>query len=73
MKGILYRNKCIACGYCQSLAPELWAISPDDGKAVWIESNENSSEVVFFSISPELYLLVKRSAETCPINAIKVV
>ena len=36
----LQRNKCIGCNYCVEHAPNQWAMSGKDGKAVLIHSSE---------------------------------
>ena len=35
---IHYRNKCIGCGICYEMQPELWRMSKKDGKAVLLNA-----------------------------------
>ena len=72
LKGILYRNKCIACGYCVSLAPELWGISHYDGKVIWLNDADDDLDITYIEIQERTFDLVKQSADNCPVNAIKV-
>ena len=37
-KVIQYRSKCIGCGICYELQPELWRMSKKDGKATLIKA-----------------------------------
>lgn len=69
-KLIHYRAKCIGCGVCQEMHPDLWRMSSKDGKATLVKGLEKKN--VFIRdvpyISAEYFDgLVK----ACPVNVIK--
>ena len=71
IKIIHYRRKCIGCGICFELQPELWRLSRKDGKANLLEATEKKGIYLASSTAPQhLSLLI---AKTCPGKAIKVV
>lgn len=69
MKIIQNQQKCIGCGSCVSLCPQLFQMG-DDGKAHIKEAEvkkENSEEKTI-----ENSLCGKEAAEACPVQAIEV-
>jgi ferredoxin len=71
-KILFYRNKCIGCGICREMQPEVWRMSKKDGKAVLLQSIEKKG--VHQSDISELY--AQRSREVgaaCAARAIKIV
>ena len=55
------KDKCIGCGVCMALAPEVFEIG-EDGK----------SKVKIEDIPGELLEKVKEAAENCPTNSIEI-
>lgn len=60
MKIIVDKDKCIGCGACVATAPKSFRLS-EDGKAEVIEPPKDSEEEI------------KNAAESCPVEAIKIV
>lgn len=56
---VVDQDTCIGCGMCVSLAPEVFAIDPESGKAMVIDEN-----------APEA--AAAQAIEMCPVNAISV-
>ena len=73
MKAIIYRNKCIACGYCISVAPDVWSISGSDGKITSKATPFNEDETQVIEIESLNYHEVEQSAKICPVKAIKII
>ncbi len=69
-KIIHYRNKCIGCGICYELQPEIWRMSRKDGKAHLL--NAISKKDIHQLTSPAPVSLSTLVAKACPVNAIKV-
>lgn len=68
-KIIHYRDKCIGCGICYELQPELWRMSRKDGKAHLLNAIEKKGiHQLSCNVSMELSKFV---AKSCPTNAIK--
>ena len=71
-KIIHYRNKCIGCGICYEMQPELWRMSKKDGKATLLKAvvkKEISSVVIHESMVERTKAIVK----ACPVNIIKLI
>ena len=45
-KLIQYRSKCIGCGVCFEMQPELWRMSKKDGKATLLGATEKKAVFV---------------------------
>jgi ferredoxin len=43
VKLIQYRSKCIGCGICFEMQPELWRMSKKDGKATLLGATEKKA------------------------------
>lgn len=71
-KIIHYRNKCIGCGSCFELQPELWRMSKKDGKATLLNSIKKK-EVFVLSVSNNFQQQTQDAARACPVKIIKVV
>ncbi len=71
-KIIHYRNKCIGCGICFEMQPELWRMSKKDGKATLLKANAKKDVFVLAvnNINAQKTLEVKNA---CPVKIIKVV
>jgi ferredoxin len=67
---ILYRNKCIACGYCISVAPGIWIISRSDGKITSKTTPLNEEETQIIEIENMNYHDFEQSANICPVKSI---
>lgn len=66
-----YRTKCIGCGICYEMMPELWRMSKKDGKATLLKSVAKK-QISNLVIDPSLVEMAKKVAEACPVNIIKV-
>jgi len=71
-KVIHYRNKCIGCGVCHEMQPELWRMSKKDGKATLLQAT-GKKEVSILSIPNMQVILSTEVAAACPVRVIKVV
>ena len=69
-KIIHYRNKCIGCGICYELQPDLWRMSMRDGKAHLVHAIVRK-DIHQLSIKTSI-ALTKFVAKSCPTSAIKV-
>lgn len=69
---VLYRRRCIACGYCVSLVPDIWMLSVHDGKVTHINHPDADDDIVNVSIEKGSRVIVKQSESICPVKAIKV-
>ncbi|ROH97862.1 ferredoxin [Chryseobacterium daecheongense] len=69
-KLIHYRNKCIGCGICYELQPELWRMSKKDGKATLINAIEKKN-VFILKISAEEVDKSLVTAQMCPVTIIQ--
>jgi len=70
-KIIHYRNKCIGCGICVELQPELWRMSKKDGKASLLRAAVKNDFFVLPILSGQRDDSVK-TAEACPVKVIQV-
>jgi ferredoxin len=70
-KIIHYRKKCIGCGICFELQPELWRMSMKDGKATLLRSTEKK-DVFIYTISNNMHQQTLEVAGACPVKIIKV-
>ena len=66
-----YRNKCIGCGICYEMMPEVWRMSKKDGKATLIKGLLKKQTTVL-PINPSLNETAKKVAKPCPVNIIKI-
>lgn len=66
-----YRSKCIGCGICYEMQPELWRMSKKDGKATLLKAVEKK-HVAVLSICHTLFEVSKKVAMACPVKIIKV-
>lgn len=71
-KIIHYRNKCIGCGVCHDMQPELWRMSKKDGKATLLQAT-GKKEVSVCSIPNMQVVRTTEVAAACPVRVIKVV
>ncbi|HAL81309.1 MAG TPA: ferredoxin [Mucilaginibacter sp.] len=70
-KIIHYRNKCIGCGICFELQPELWRMSMKDGKATLLKSTEKK-DIFILPIGDNILQQSREVAKACPVNIIKI-
>jgi ferredoxin len=70
-KIIHYRSKCIGCGICVELQPELWRMSKKDGKATLLQA-QAKKEVFVLAVNEATYLQTQAMAQQCPVKIIKV-
>jgi ferredoxin len=69
-KIIHYRNKCIGCGICYELQPELWRMSKKDGKAILLKSSAKK-DVIVLSVTRSIQEQTQEVARACPVKIIK--
>ncbi len=67
---IHYREKCIGCNACVEAAPERWAISKKDGKAVLIHGIAKKG---IYTLNTHIMELEanQEAAKNCPVNIIQ--
>ncbi len=66
----LYRNRCIGCAICSQLAPHIFVMDTNDGKALLVDDEIGDiQEALVFS---EGLAELRRLANKCPVDAIKV-
>jgi len=70
-KVIQYRNKCIGCGICSELQPELWRMSMKDGKATLLKATRKK-DVFIVLVSNNINQQTLEVARACPVKIIKV-
>ena len=70
-KIILYRNKCIGCGICFEMQPELWRMSKKDGKVCLLKSTVKK-EVFVLAVSDNIDHHTRETAKACPVKIIKI-
>jgi ferredoxin len=70
-KIIHYRTKCIGCGICVELQPELWRMSKKDGKATLLKSTPKK-DLFVLSISDIIQQHTMEVAMACPVKIIKI-
>jgi len=71
-KIIHYRDKCIGCGICFEMQPELWRMSRKDGKAVLLGAEEKR-ETDVLTVNKLLLQEAIAVAAACPVKIIKTV
>ncbi|WEK34738.1 MAG: ferredoxin [Candidatus Pseudobacter hemicellulosilyticus] len=69
-KIIQYRDKCIGCGICFELQPELWRMSRKDGKAVLLKAAAKKLTHVL-QVTAQQYEEARAVSEACPVRVIK--
>ena len=72
IKVIHYRNKCIGCGICFEMQPELWRMSKKDGKATLLKAVEKK-KVFVLPVNNIEGLQTQNVKKACPVNIIKIV
>jgi len=70
-KIIHYRNKCIGCGICFEMQPELWRMSKRDGKATLLRSTEKK-DVFVLPIHKDIQHQTEQVKKACPVKIIKI-
>lgn len=70
-KIIHYRNKCIGCGICFEMQPELWRMSKRDGKATLLRSTEKK-DVFVLLIHKDIQHQTEQVKKACPVKIIKI-
>lgn len=71
-KIIHYRDKCIGCGICYEMQPEIWRMSRKDGKAVLVKATVKK-DISILPIPEFMVQLSEEVAVACPVKIIKVV
>lgn len=71
-KVIQYLSKCIGCGICYELQPELWRMSKKDGKATLIKA-VGKKQVFILSIPDSEVPKSQEIAAACPVRIIKII
>lgn len=71
-KLIYYRDKCIGCGVCQEMQPELWRLSKKDGQAVLLQASVKKGIYQLMTPLPSIQVTGKVIA-ACPARAIRLV
>lgn len=66
---IHYREKCIGCNACVEAAPDRWAISKKDGKAVLLKGMQKKG-IYSVITHPMEYEANLEAAKNCPVNII---
>lgn len=69
-KIIHYRNKCIGCGICFELQPELWRMSKKDGKATLLKA-QASKDIFILTIPATMEDITREVVKVCPVRVIK--
>ncbi len=67
---IHYRHKCIGCGLCHEMQPELWRMSKKDGKATLLhaKARKQTFQLEVAEIPPG----TREIAEACPVRIIRI-
>lgn len=63
------RNKCIGCGACVAVCPEMFEMSEKDDLAVLKTSKENAG---IFELETDNIDCAKEAADICPVKIIKI-
>lgn len=71
-KVIHYRDKCIGCGICFEMQPELWRMSKKDGKATLLKAVEKK-KVFVLPVNNMVGLQTQEVKKACPVKIIKIV
>jgi len=69
-KIIHYRNKCIGCGICYEVQPELWRMSKKDGKATLLRSVVKK-DVSILDVANTFRVDTAAVIKACPVKIIK--
>lgn len=69
-KIIHYRSKCIGCGICFELQPELWRMSKKDGKATLLKA-QTSKDIFILTIPVGMEDKTREVVKVCPVRVIK--
>lgn len=69
-KIIHYRNKCIGCGICFQMQPELWRMSKKDGKATLLKAVAKK-DVYILPVGDSIYNQTEEVAKACPVKIIR--
>lgn len=67
---IHYREKCIGCNACVEAAPERWAISKKDGKAVLLHAKAKKGIYSIITNAKE-HNANAEAAQNCPVKIIQ--
>ncbi len=70
-KVIYYRDKCIGCGICFEMQPELWRMSKKDGKATLLKSTLKKN-VFIVPVSNNFQQQTREVIGACPVKIIKI-
>ncbi len=69
----IHRYKCIACGFCVSIAPEMLTYSSQDGRVSWVNTANFSDDTQTID-EPALFSdIAQELVNVCPVQAIKIV
>jgi ferredoxin len=71
VKIIHYRNKCIGCGICFEMQPDLWRMSKKDGKATLLKST-TKKDVFVLPAGNTILKLTQKVIRACPVKIIKI-
>jgi ferredoxin len=71
-KIIHYRNKCIGCGICYEIDPQVWRMSTKDGRATLV-NGINKKDIHIREVTVPAKHVAQRAAQACPVRVIKVV
>ena len=66
---IKVNQKCIGCGTCTVISPEVFEMEPDGKSYVKKEYLRNPDKIVS---NPQLLDKIKKAVESCPVGAIEV-
>ena len=70
LKVIQYRDKCIGCGICFEMQPELWRMSKKDGKAVLLKGIQKK-QVFVLALPAHEQEQAEQTAKACPVKIIR--
>lgn len=62
MQNKVLKSLCIGCGLCPEIAPDLYRMDDDDGKAAAVKSEISEKEAAS----------ANEAAVSCPVNAIEI-
>lgn len=68
---LIDKSKCIGCGCCSEIEPNVFFIDEEGKSKVKIESKKSAGERIFDNTSGK-YNKVEDAAKSCPVNAITV-
>jgi ferredoxin len=69
----LFRHRCIACGYCLSIAPEIWVLSSKDSRITSLKTPDYKNDDQIVQIELHFIQEIEQSAKICPVKAIKII